>query len=110
MTGIFQNIEDRNPVFAGGFHTDLGTVVRKKPFFQNFEVRIEGGRPFLFISGHTGIVSRGNGSDHKFFVNVDATADKVLNREHKTNLLNIYKQTLTGSPAKKDLRNCFDND
>ena len=38
MTGIFQNIKNRNPVFAGGFHADLRAVMVKEPFFKSFEI------------------------------------------------------------------------
>ena len=33
-TGLFENIEYRNPILACRFHTDIGTGVFRKPFSQ----------------------------------------------------------------------------
>ena len=67
VAGILQNIENRNPVFSGGFHADLSTIMVKKPLFQRFEVRIEGMEPLFDISGNTLIVCDSNGGNNKFF-------------------------------------------
>ena len=77
---ILQDIKDRNPVFTGGFHADLGAMMVKEPFFQSSEVRIEGGEAFLFINGNATEVCESDGSDHKFLMDIHAAADKVLNR------------------------------
>lgn len=31
-TGVFKDVEDRDPIFAKGFHADFCTVVSGKPF------------------------------------------------------------------------------
>lgn len=80
MTGIFQDIKNGNPVFAGGFHTDLHAVVVKEPFFKSFEVRIESGKLLLDIRSNAVIVCNSDGSDKQFFMDVHVVADKVFNR------------------------------
>jgi len=81
MAGILQDIKNRNPVFAGGFHTDLRTAVAKEPIFQRFEVRIKGMEPLLEISGNTLIVCKCDGSGNKFLVYIHAAADKMFDRQ-----------------------------
>ena len=49
IAGIFEDIENRNPVFTSRFHTDIVTFVFKKPFLE-FENRIVKSRKaFLLI-------------------------------------------------------------
>ena len=80
MAGIFQDIKNGNPVFTGGFHTDLSTVMVKEPFFEGFEVRIESGEPFFNVRSNATVVCNGDGSNYKLFVDVHAAADKVFHR------------------------------
>ena len=82
MAGIFQDIKNRNPVFAGGFHTDLCAVMAKEPIFQSFEVGIKHGEPLFDIRSNAAVICNGDSCDHKFFVDVDAVADKVFDRQH----------------------------
>ena len=79
-TNVSQNIVNRSLVFTGGFHTDLSTVMVKEPFFQSLEVRIERGEAFFYISSNATVVCESDGSDHKFFMDVHAAADKVFHR------------------------------
>ena len=80
MTGIFQDIKNGNPVFAGGFHAYLSTVMAKEPFFKSFQVRIESGEPLFDIRSNAAIVCNSDGGNHKFFVDIHAAADKVFDR------------------------------
>jgi hypothetical protein len=80
MAGIFQDIKNGNPVFAGGFHADLSTVMAKEPFFKSFEVRIESGKLLFGIRSNAAIVCNSDGGNHKFFMDVHAAADKVFDR------------------------------
>ena len=40
---IFKNVKDGDPVFTGGFHTDIKTVIRFQPIFQPYrsEFKVE---------------------------------------------------------------------
>ena len=73
----FQYIEDGNPVFAGGFHTNVITAIFDEPMFEPLKIFIERGEAFPLVREclHLGYgYDRGN---EKSFVNIDATADGV---------------------------------
>lgn len=70
MEMTFQDIENGNTVFTGGFHTDLRAVMTKEPVTAGFEVRAKGGEPLFLISGNALEVSGGDTDSDKLFVYV----------------------------------------
>ena len=73
-TGLFQDIEDRDLVLAGGFHTDLGTGVFGKPFGQLLKTFGEGREAGLFVLGETVGVGNANTGIDPGFVDIKPTA------------------------------------
>lgn len=65
------------------FHADLRAVMVKEPFFKSFEIRVEGGELSFDVRSNATVVCDGNGGNYKFFVDIHAAADKVLNRQHR---------------------------
>ena len=45
-----KDVENRHPVFAGGLHADVETVVLKEPVCEAVEAGIERGKAFLLIA------------------------------------------------------------
>ena len=52
----------------------------KEPFLKSFKVRIESGEPRFDIRSNAAIVCNSDGSNHRFFADIHAAADKVLDR------------------------------
>ncbi len=76
---IFQKIEDRHPVLAGGFHADIKTVIVKQPLFETADVRIEGGETLFLVRRLDTICGFNDCGNEKFFMDIDATAGVVNN-------------------------------
>ncbi len=74
---IFQKIEDRHPVLAGGFHADIKTVIVKQPLFETADVRIEGGETLFLVRRLDTICGFNDCGNEKFFMDIDATAGVV---------------------------------
>ncbi len=66
----FKEIEDGNPVFTGGFHTDFGTAVTQEPVTAGNEAGVESGEPLFPVSGDVFEISRCDADSDKFFVDV----------------------------------------
>ena len=71
---LFQDIEDRNPVFAGRFHTDLEAVVFRKPVSQFPESFEEGRETSLLILSSVVCVGNPNAGIEPCFVEIKPTA------------------------------------
>ena len=65
---IFQKIEDRHPVLAGGFHADIKTVIVKQPLFETADVRIEGGETLFLVRRLDTICGFNDCGNEKFFI------------------------------------------
>ncbi len=39
---IFEIIKNRNPIFSGGFHTDMITIIPDKPVMKSLDIRVDG--------------------------------------------------------------------
>ena len=66
-TGFFKDIEDGDPVLAGGFHTDFGTGVFGKPAGQLPQTFGKGRKACLFVLGETvGVGNADTGIDPGF--------------------------------------------
>ena len=83
MEMSFKDIEDRDPVFTGGFHADLRTVMPEEPVTAGDEVGVESGEPLFCISGDAFEISSGNTDSNKFFVDVHTGTVVVDNTQHK---------------------------
>ena len=70
---IFQEIKDRNPVFAGRFHTDTQAFVFKQPSFE-FENRVVESRKTRLLVGRFNASSSFNDcGNEKRFMEIDTT-------------------------------------
>lgn len=49
-TTLFKDVEYRNPIFPGGFHADIQTVVLAKPIGKAIQIGVESGEPFLLVA------------------------------------------------------------
>ena len=105
----FKDIENGNPVFAGGFHTDLGASVFEEPFAAGDEVGVEGGEPLFLISGDAFEVSSGDTDGNELFVDVHTGTVVVNNTQHKKASFQ-KKQALTGCPAEQKREALLDKD
>ena len=83
MEMAFQDIENGNPVFTGGFHADLRAVMAKEPVTAGFEVGVEGSEPLFLISGNALEVSGGDTDSDKLFVYVHTGTVVVNDTQHK---------------------------
>jgi len=79
----FKDIENRDPVFTGGFHTDLSAVVFQEPVAAGNEVRIKGSEPLFLISGNAFEVSGSDTDGDKFFVDVHTGTVVMNDTQHK---------------------------
>lgn len=70
-------VEDRNPVFAGGFHANVIAVIFDEPMFEPLKIFVERGEAFLLIRECPHLGDRYDGGNKKTFVDIDATADGV---------------------------------
>lgn len=50
-TALFQDVEYGNPIFPGGFHADIQTVVFQKPIRKTVQVGIEGTESLFLVVG-----------------------------------------------------------
>lgn len=79
----FKDIENRDPVFTGGFHADLGAAIAQEPVPAGFEVRVKSGEPLFLVSGNAFEVSSGDTDSDKFFVDVHTGTIVVNDMQHK---------------------------
>jgi hypothetical protein len=75
MGMIFENVENRNPILAGGFHADLGAVVLRQPCSKTDQIRIQGGKGFGDVGCDVILIGGCNGCDDYFLVYVNAATD-----------------------------------
>ena len=88
---LLQDIKNRDPVFAGGFHTNVGTIVFSKPINQLLQPFGKGREASLLILGTTVCISNPDASIDPCFVDIQSTAIKTKNFERqKNNLLREY--------------------
>lgn len=82
MAGLFEDVEDGNPVLTGGFHTDLNALILVQPLRklpQTFGEGCETG--FVISCSSVGVGDADTGKDPGF-VNVKTTAVVKLDFEH----------------------------
>ena len=65
---LLQDIKNRDPVFAGGFHTNVGTIVFSKPINQLLQPFGKGREASLLILGTTVCISNPDASIDPCFV------------------------------------------
>ena len=101
MPMVFENVEDGIPVFSGGFHANMVTMVGQKPIAKRIEVIVESGKGFLKIGCDVLLVCGSDGSNNRPLVHIDATADGVDNSQTNHPLANRMEAVaVTGVSAK----------
>jgi len=92
LAGLFEHIEDRNPVLAGGFHTHFRTAMLMKPVSQTPEILWKRREASLIVIGTgMGIGNPDTGIDPGF-VDIKPTAVVSDDFEHKSLLLKLQAQ------------------
>lgn len=76
---FFKDVEHRYPVFSSGLHTDIKTIIFKKPIAKTMKVMIVSREKFLLVMWLNAVCSRNNGSYQKAFVDINATAYRINN-------------------------------
>lgn len=74
-----KDVEDRDPVLAGGFHADIVTVIVKQPFFETADVPIESGKAFFTVRRLYAIGGFDDCGNEERFMDIDATTGFVDN-------------------------------
>jgi hypothetical protein len=81
---VLQKVINRDPVFTGGFHTNVMAVVFKKPCFEFKNTFVESGKASLLIRRKETVADCSDDcGDEKRLVNINAAADLVDN-SHNT--------------------------
>ena len=83
MEMSFKDIGDREPVFTGGFHADLRTVMPEEPVTTGNEVGVESGEPLFLVRGDAFEISSCDTDSNKFFVDVHTGTVVVNNMQYK---------------------------
>jgi hypothetical protein len=105
---VLQKVINRDPVFTGGFHTNVMAVVFKKPCFEFKNTFVESGKAFLLIGRKDTVVDCSNDcGDEKRLVNINATADMVDNSHNTKGLLSKIQEAIDCPAA--PLSNCLNN-
>ena len=99
VDGVFKDIPNRDPIFAGALHTNVFTVVFKQPLFESNETAVEGREPLLVVMWH-GILTGNDCGDEKGFVNIDAAADGIC-KLHAVSPFRNEKEAVTAPPHNK---------
>lgn len=99
---LFQDIENRDPILAGGFHTDIRTIVFSKPIAQFLQPFCEGRETSLLVLGTVVGIGNANTGKDPCFVDVKPTAVFLDDFEQFNNLLKDIDIRMTGTchPAK----------
>ena len=74
---LFQNIENGNPILAGGFHARVVAVVGNKPVPQFAEGFVERGEALFLVGQDRRFLGGHDGGNEKFLVDIDATTAGV---------------------------------
>lgn len=102
MTGLFEDIEHGNPVFAGGFHADLSAVVLLKPCSEVSQALGEGRETSFIVLGSAVIVRDANAGKDKVLVNVETAAVVKKYFEHGVPPARIFAEPAgTGRPENR---------
>lgn len=85
---LFQNVEHRNPILSGRFHTDIETAVGVQPVGEPVQVGIECGETtFLVMWFQTSGQCRDYGSDKEILVNIHTAANGIYDFQQKDLLI-----------------------
>lgn len=71
---FLQDIENRDSILAGGFHTNIDTVIFGKPVTQLLQTFCEGRKAGLLIFCTVKGIGNGNAGKDPGFVDIKATA------------------------------------
>jgi hypothetical protein len=74
---IFKDIEDGNPILAGGFHTDVMAIVFEKPVTESIEVGVKRRERLLRIRCDVVLVRGSDGAGNRPLVYINAATDGV---------------------------------
>jgi hypothetical protein len=77
MEMVFQDVENGNPVFPGGFHADVGAVVFKKPAAEGDQIDVQSRESFSGIGCDVVLVCGSDGCNKHTLMYIDAAADGV---------------------------------
>jgi hypothetical protein len=91
MGMIFENVENRNPILAGGFHADVSAAMFQQPCAKTDQVRVQGGKGFGDVGCDVVLVGGCNGCDDCSLVHINAAANGIDDL-HKDCLLSKKKQ------------------
>ena len=73
----FQDVINGDPVFTGGFHTDILAIPVEQPLQQSFQTARVGRKPMALVRSDAFIVRRSDTGNYKSLVDINATADFV---------------------------------
>lgn len=79
-----KDVVNGNPVFAGGLHADIFTVVGTKPICAQSQVLCEGGKTPTLVSRYAALIRGCNAGNKKRLVNIHSTANRVNNFKHSS--------------------------
>ena len=89
---LFKDIENRNPILAGRFHTNIDTVIFGKPVTQFLQTFREGREAGLFVFCTVMGIRNADAGKDPGFVDIKATAIMFENfKGQKVNLLKVNK-------------------
>jgi len=100
-TRFFKDVEDRNPILAGRFHTDFRTVIFDKPVRQLSKPFRKGIKASLFIISTSVCISDSDTGINPGFVDIKTTTVITKDFEHRDSPTKIFAGLAgTGRPAK----------
>ena len=82
LAGLFEDVEHGNPVFPGGFHADLCTVILRQPCGEVSQALGEGLKAGFIIPGSVVIIGDANASVNPSLVNVETATVIQDDLEH----------------------------
>lgn len=102
LTGLFQNIVNRNPILTGGFHTDLFAIVFDEPIGQVVQPFREGRKARLLVLGAPVRVGNTDTGVNPGLVDVKSTTifTKDFKRHSEPPVKKLGSSAGTGCPAK----------
>ncbi len=85
VTRMFEYVVNRNPVFTGGFHTNVTAVVFSQPDGKQTQVIRERGKTTGLVRGNAVRIGRNNTGNDERLVDIHTAADGVNDFKRQQN-------------------------